>query len=1240
MKRRHILTSTIIPLILVLMVVVQGSGLPGGEPWSSVGAEEASTPSAPQDTPYTLVASGVTRYDIAAPKLFWYTQPPCNPTAAAAPMATIYAETIRRIPTYGGLTRKLYYEEVNSSCPQQVLDFRSNIVADDSYVYWMSHGYGGVVRLSTSANVGDAPELLSDAVSGNAELAEYGDYVYAMSTTGGGIWRINKASGAANKIVTDPGDPPRNLQTDGKYVYWIDSGALKRIPVGGSLIILTIATGVTGYYPEGSQFRFCYPPPCENTTEYVFIGQGDQVVRYNNIGGTTTTIYTSSDSSASIHSLVSEYGGIFGPSRLFFVESREVSCDMFCTYDNRLMRTGRAPGGAEDVLYTTGVGLATIDRIADYLQVSGDYVFWQEEGAAKRLPQDADALPMTNMRVTGLEITQGIQDLDNSVRLIENRRTFVRVYVESDGPAVPGVTAYLYRTNSEGGVTGGPLVPVNPVGQQIKVHPPSLFWRLGLDMSFLFELPWNWTTGTLYLRPVLNPHRVPPQDSYEFNTLAEDAGPFTFETSPRLQVQFVSFGYQLGNQIYYPRLIDDVFQTYSWIRRTYPLASTPGSASDPSPGFRPNLWIIADEALGSHVDQSAPVCAQLYPDPKYRNLCASAYTNGVLNVLRSENGVPGNVFMYGMISDAAGIFPRGQAGGGNVSSGPAGSGTWGWDNDGTYADWYAGHEIGHTLARSHPYKGSSEDSNVCGQSPNDGALDQSYPYADGRLSWGSESFWGFDTGDAAFDLPVQLYPGVAWFDLMTYCPYLWMSDYTYDGMYSYMHAHPSARVMMNTIAPRVSGDFLSVAGSIAPDDGVAVFHRLRRLDSVASIPELGAGDDNYRIRLLDGTGGALTDYGFIPEVADNAPLLSFAQVVTFTAGTAQVQVVKGMDDQVLASQSISANPPTVSDVALQGAPSPVTGTVTLAWNGDDADGDDLAFDVFYSADGGTTFQPLQMNATESSARASRALLQSYSAQVDTAPLGGSSSAVLRVVASDGVNTGLGDTDPFTMADKPPQPRILLPADGTQVHYGQLVNFIGEALDPQDGSVSDADLVWGSEDGELGTGPLLSLSNLPVGTNYITLTATNSAALSATATITVVVDDDLDLPGPTLSVAPTQVGWHVALGTTEVQTTSVGIYNAGSGSLDWSASEDVDWLATSAITGTAPYTLTLTADPTGLKDGTVLTTTLWITSPASTEHVTETVAIPVGLSVGDVYRIYPEGPSTLIYLPLVLRNYGP
>jgi len=256
--------------------------------------------------------------------------------------------------------------------------------------------------------------------------------------------------------------------------------------------------------------------------------------------------------------------------------------------------------------------------------------------------------------------------------------------------------------------------------------------------------------------------------------------------------------------------------------------------------------------------------------------------------------------------------------------------------------------------------------------------------------------------------------------------------------------------------------------------------------------------------------------------------------------------------------------------------------------------------------------------------------------LDTLPLGGSTTAILRVVASDGVHSAYGDTVPFTMASKPPQPHILTPADGTQIHWGQLLNFSGEALDLQDGSVSGANLVWSSQFGQLGTGELLSIDDLPVGVNNITLEATNSLGLSASTQITVVVDDDLDWPGPTLSVGPAQVGWHVGIEAMGIQTADLSISNAGTGNLDWIASEHAPWLTISAASGTVPFTLTLTADPTGMAAGTALSTTLWVTSPESSHHTTQTVAIPVSLLVGDVWRDPPGIMSHWIYLPLTLK----
>ncbi|MDY7079955.1 MAG: hypothetical protein SXV54_24000, partial [Chloroflexota bacterium] len=1071
---------------------------------------------------------------------------------------------------------------------------------------------------------------LGIARDGNAKLAQDSDYVYVLPTSGS-LYRIRKTDGSPFIRVTDPGTSPHNLQVDGKYVYWITGGDLKRIPREGSpVFITTIASGVSGYYPEGRKLSHCIIGQGCYYTEYVFIGQGDQVVRYDNLtSDTSDPIYTSTEVTAQVYSLVTHYVSLFGASHLFLFESREFNCDPFCNYQDVLIRTGRS-GGTAEALYQT-VSTLPEQKVADHLETDTTFLFWEESGALQRLPNDAAALPQINLDASFLEITQGIQDTYNSVRLIENRRTFVRVYASSDGDPVPGVTAYLYRTNSSDEILEGPLVPVNPVGQQITV--PSWSNRTKINDSFLFELPWSWTQGTLYLRAEVNPNRFPLEPNYSDNVVTD--GPFTFQTSPRLQVQFVSFGYVLDNQVYYPRLIDDVFQAYSWIRRAYPLASTPGSASDPSPGFRPNLWIVADDALGGKVYVD-PACTDAMKEdtktyPHCSNLRASAYTNSLMRAMRVENGIPDNVFMYGMISDASGHFPRGQAGSGNVSSGPAGvycCGSSGWDFDGSYADWYAAHEIGHTLARGHPAVNADDPSTKdvregCGHSPDD----PGYPYALAKISDGNA--YGFDSGDPGLNPKLQMavYPGIFWYDVMSYCPNEWISDYTYDAMYDYIMAHPSANLGVAGLAsPRAEGDFLSVFGEVMPDGDTATIHRLRRVSSVAGIPELVSGDDDYRIRLLDAGDAVLADYDFTPEPVynSNEPTLSFGQVVTFATGTAQVQIIKGTGDLVLISHTLSANPPAISDVALQGASSPVSGTVTLAWTASDADGDSLSFDILYSADGGTSFQPVQVGVI------------SDSTQIDTTQLAGSTSAILRVVACDGVHTAQDDTDPFTMANKPPQPRILSPADGTQIHYGQLLNFSGEALDLQDGSVSGASLVWNSQHGPLGTGALLSISDLPVGVNYITFSATNSVGLSAYAAISVTVDDDLDWPGPTLTVGPGQIGWHVSAGTTQTQTAEVGISNAGSGDLGWMASEDASWLTISAITGTVPYTLTLTADPSGLAGGAVLTTTLWITSPASTDHVTETIPVPVGLMVGDVYLKQTEK-HYRVYLPVVLRD---
>jgi hypothetical protein len=170
---------------------------------------------------------------------------------------------------------------------------------------------------------------------------------------------------------------------------------------------------------------------------------------------------------------------------------------------------------------------------------------------------------------------------------------------------------------------------------------------------------------------------------------------------------------------------------------------------------------------------------------------------------------------------------------------------------------------------------------------------------------------------------------------------------------------------------------------------------------------------------------------------------------------------------------------------------------------------------------------------------------------------------------------------------------------------------------------------------------VSVSDLPAGPNVITLTATNSAGVAASTSITVFVDDDLQLPGPTPAVGPTQVGWSVNPGATTPLSATVQISNSGGGSLSWTASADAPWLTLSATEGGAPARLTLSADPSGMRAGTTTRATLTLSFSDASGAALGNVELPVGISVGDAFSGNQGdsggGPAgRTLYLPLLRR----
>ena len=1169
------------------------------------------------NTPTVMVTEGAHQYTLAAPRIIWHTASDCSTPPALTPSAPEDPELIRRIFTTGGIIRTLL-EKNDPRPPQECNPYHilSNIVADGNYVYWIDDS--GLVRQSVSANATDEPELISvdfhsDYNDNKVELAITDNYVYGLMYTtpiSGRIMRINKTSLATSEPYSILGYGIQ-LSADEQYAYWTYSGTLFRANYqsGTGWTAVSLATDVTSYASEG--LRTNCNIICVDT-HYVFIAQNDQMVRYNNLNGTITApIYTStSPDYPNIYNILSD------GSHVFFLESREnLPCpSCFIEYTQVLFRMGRS-GGTPDPLYTEVSPLTGYLNVFQ-LETDNEYIYWQQDDTVQKLPNDATALPQTNMTIARIEVTQAIQDINNDVPIIGGRRTFVRVFAQAEGAYVFNVTAFLYRVDP---ITlqqiGDPLAPVNPGGTHIYVGTqpsPAI-----LDSSFLFELPLSWVqSGTPFrLKAVVNPYNTPLESNPNDNTSFSET--FTPLPSPRLEAEFYAFIYTDNNNItHYPRHIKDIDQTFSWIRRAYPLATTPAGGNDPSPGFRPNVHWVSFQRLFGLLMQTDSYCNDFETDK--RNSCASTYVNDMLRGWQSmDEDADGTAYIYyGLMSDDSG-FGRGQGGGG-VASGPTGVSCCGhsWDTDGAYSDWYTAHELGHAIGRQHPSQG-----NQCKHTDDD----DDFPYIDSAIGPyngdGLEQgiMWGFDGGDPSLAIPKQPLPSSIWRDVMGYCFYQWVSDYTYMGLYDEI---PDWGDGLQAFHPRVqasSADMLTVYGSLLTEEGVAKMTFIQRAN-LNSAPVVVPGD--FALRLLNDQNQVLATHPFTPEMAEEGQTIRpFGLAVPYVDGTSHLQIVAIATNEIWGDEPVSANAPVVSNVMVVGGGNPITGTVTVNWTAVDADSDPLTFDILFSQDSGNTFMPYVVG------------VKSSSIEVDTNFLGGGST-IFRVVASDGVNSGSANSTPFMVMNKPPMPRIHNPGDGAVVTWGQLINFMGEAPDYQDGTVASANLVWSNQYGQLGTGSVLDIADLPVGINEITLTATNSKGVSANQTITIIVQDDLQAPAAQLQVGPNPIGWHVAEDETADQNTIVHFVNSGLGNLTWTATDDADWLTLSSSSGSAPEDVTFTAHLVGLEADQSYSATVIITAEDEDGN-THTVSIPVNLGIGGVWDNV-DAPSTSIYLPFVKR----
>ncbi|MEA2639213.1 MAG: hypothetical protein QOF51_607 [Chloroflexota bacterium] len=312
------------------------------------------------------------------------------------------------------------------------------------------------------------------------------------------------------------------------------------------------------------------------------------------------------------------------------------------------------------------------------------------------------------------------------------------------------------------------------------------------------------------------------------------------------------------------------------------------------------------------------------------------------------------------------------------------------------------------------------------------------------------------------------------------------------GARSVVAADLARGVAAQAAQPTGERDYIRIQGSIR-GEADAKFDPFY----VMTLP-LGSGDQSgegrYRIEIRSANGAPLATRNFNPDVVMAHAALSLAWIdETMPWSPDAATIILSLDGRVLAERSVSAATPQVTLTSPNGGELwAESGEFNITWTAGDADGDDLAFWLQFSADGGASWDTIRRN------------VEGTSYTVDLRDFPGSDRALVRIFATDGVNTALDASDaPYRVARKAPEPEISGASDGVELQAGSAIRLRGLATDAEDGMLDSRALSWTSDkDGPLGTGEVLYLTGLSQGEHVITMTAVDSDGMQGTATLRV------------------------------------------------------------------------------------------------------------------------------------------